>query len=244
MRPTSCPPGFAGELASAGVGDALETRPVFPLIHTIAVDNPEHCILAGTMYGYGTNCQCSACLTPKDALGDLPAAARFPMRTMQMHKALQEALDDNTGAKAVGLYKSHLEAATSDAHAGAKRKRAGGALSDAAPSPSVKDAMAWVTETFKSMSYRMGIRPALHDFPAAGGGYAILGLSYDRLHMARLGAFKRLCILALAVYAKELGVKDAIDTLNTRFSSRGKHDGLDRCVLPPFIGRAEHADGS
>ena len=43
---------------------------MFPLVHTIAVDNPEHCILAGTLYGYGTNCQCSACLTPKDALGD------------------------------------------------------------------------------------------------------------------------------------------------------------------------------
>jgi len=242
VRPTSCPPGFAGELASAGEGDAFETRPVFPLIHTIAVDNPEHCILAGTMYGYGTNCQCSACLTPKDALGDLPAAALYEMRTVEMHKALQEALDDDTGAKAVELYKSHRKAATSDAGAGAKRKRSRGDVSDA--SPSVKDAMAWVTETFKSMSYRMGIRPALHDFPAAGGGYAILGLSYDRLHMARLGAFKRLCILALAVYSPKLGVKDAIDTLNTRFSSRGKHDGLDRCVLPPFIGRAEHADGS
>ena len=242
MRPTSCPPGFASELASAGEGDALEMRPVFPLIHTIAVDNPEHCILAGTMYGYGTNCQCSACLTPKDALGDLAAAARFPMRTVQMHKALQEALDDETGAKAVELYKSHLEAANSDARTGGKRKRTGGSVRD--PSPSAKDAKAWVTETFKSMSYRMGIRPALHDFPAAGGGYAILGLSYDRLHMARLGAFKRLCILALAVYAKKLGVKDAIDTLNPRFSSRGKHDGLGRCVMPPFIGCAERAVGS
>jgi hypothetical protein len=90
------------------------------------------------------------------------------------------------------------------------------------------------------MSYRKGIRPALRNFTAAAGGFAILGLSYDRLHMARLGAFKRLCILALAVYADKHGLKKAIDMLNSRFTARGKHDGLDRCVLLPMIsnGRA------
>jgi hypothetical protein len=94
------------------------------------------------------------------------------------------------------------------------------------------------------MSYRKGILPALHDFPAAGGGYAILGLSYDRLHMARLGAFKRLAILALAVCAEEHhSVRTAIDLLNSRFVSRGKHDGLDRSVVVP-CSAADRAHGA
>ena len=83
---------------------------MFPLVHTIAVDNPEHCILAGTLYGYGTNCQCSACLTPKDVLGDLEGSAKYPVRTVQMFTALRAAMEDASGRKAMQLYKSHLEA--------------------------------------------------------------------------------------------------------------------------------------
>ena len=72
------------------------------------------------------------------------------------------------------------------------------------------------------------------DFPAAGGGWAILGLSYDGLHMTLLGSLKRKFLLTLACYAKELGLKKAISTLNTRLTSRGKHDGLDRCLPALF----------
>ena len=220
---------------------------MFPLVHTIAVDNPEHCILAGTLYGYGTNCQCSACLTPKDALGDWEGSAKYPVRTVQMFTApgLRAARADATGRKAIQLYKSHLEAeaAVNDPSAGTKRRRndAGGTAYVA--DPTAAEAMTWVNDTFKSMSYRKGILPALHDFPAAGGGYAILGLSYDRLHMARLGAFKRLAILALAVYAVELPLRAAIDLLNSRFVSRGKHDGLDRSALVP-CSAADRAHGT
>ena len=219
---------------------------MFPLVHTIAVDNPEHCILAGTLYGYGTNCQCSACLTPKDALGDLEGSVKYPVRTVQMFTALRAAMEDTTGRKAIQLYKSHLEAeaAVNDPSAGTKRRRndAGGTADVA--DPTAAEAKTWVSETFKSMSYRKGILPALHDFPAAGGGFAILGLSYDRLHMARLGAFKRLAILALAVCAKEQNsVRKAIDLLNSRFVSRGKHDGLDRSVVVP-CSAADRAHGA
>ena len=219
---------------------------MFPLVHTIAVDNPEHCILAGTLYGYGTNCQCSACLTPKDALGDLEGSVKYPVRTVQMFTALRAAMEDTTGRKAIQLYKSHLEAeaAVNDPSAGTKRRRndAGGTADVA--DPTAAEAKTWVSETFKSMSYRKGTLPALHDFPAAGGGFAILGLSYDRLHMARLGAFKRLAILALAVCAKEQNsVRDAIALLNSRFVSRGKHDGLDRSVVVP-CSAADRAHGA
>ena len=219
---------------------------MFPLVHTIAVDNPEHCILAGTLYGYGTNCQCSACLTPKDALGDLEGSAKYPVRTMQTFTAFRAAMEDATGRKAIQLYKSHLEAeaAVDDPAAGTKRRWdcAGAAASVADPTAAA--AKTWVNDTFKSMSYRKGILPALHDFPAAGGGYAILGLSYDRLHMARLGAFKRLAILALAVCAEEHhSVRTAIDLLNSRFVSRGKHDGLDRSVVVP-CSAADRAHGA
>ena len=220
---------------------------MFPLVHTIAVDNPEHCILAGTLYGYGTNCQCSACLTPKDALGDLEGSAKYPVpvRTVQMFTALRAAMEDASGRKAMQLYKSHLEAeaAVNTASAGTKRRREdSGGTADVAD-PSAAQAKLWVNETFKSMSYRKGILPALHDFPAAGGGYAILGLSYDRLHMARLGAFKRLAILALAVYASNRPLKAAIELLNSRFVSRGKHDGLDRSVSVP-CSAADRAHGT
>ena len=220
---------------------------MFPLVHTIAVDNPEHCILAGTLYGYGTNCQCSACLTPKDALGDLEGSVKYPVRTVQMFTALRAAMEDTTGRKAIQLYKSHLEAeaAVNTASAGTKRRREdSGGTADVAD-PSAAQAKLWVNETFKSMSYRKGILPALHDFPAAGGGYAILGLSYDRLHMARLGAFKRLAILALAVYASSSNrpLKAAIELLNSRFVSRGKHDGLDRSVSVP-CSAADRAHGA
>jgi hypothetical protein len=220
---------------------------VFPLVHTIAVDNPEHCILAGTLYGYGTNCQCSACLTPKDALGDLEGSAKYPVRTVQMFTALRAAMEDASGRKAMQLYNSHLEAeaAVNTASAGTKRRREdSGGTADVAD-PSAAQAKLWVNETFKSMSYRKGILPALHDFPAAGGGYAILGLSYDRLHMARLGAFKRLAILALAVYASSSNrpLKAAIELLNSRFVSRGKHDGLDRSVSVP-CSAADRAHGT
>ena len=220
---------------------------MFPLVHTIAVDNPEHCILAGTLYGYGTNCQCSACLTPKDALGDLEGSGTYPVRTVQMFTALRAAMEDSTGRRAIQLYKSHLEAeaAVNAASAGTKRRREdSGGTADVAD-PSAAQAKLWVNETFKSMSYRKGILPALHDFPAAGGGYAILGLSYDRLHMARLGAFKRLAILALAVYASSSNrpLKAAIELLNSRFVSRGKHDGLDRSVSVP-CSAADRAHGT
>jgi hypothetical protein len=214
-------------------------------VHTIAVDNPEHCILAGTLYGYGTNCQCSACLTPKDALGDLEGSAAYPVRTVQMFTALRAAMEDATGRRAIQLYKSHLEAeaAVNAASGGTKRRRNDPEGTADVADPPAADAKTWVNETFKSMSYRKGILPALHDFPAAGGGYAILGLSYDRLHMARLGAFKRLAILALAVYAVELPLRAAIDLLNSRFVSRGKHDGLDRSALVP-CSAADRAHGA
>lgn len=219
---------------------------MFPLVHTIAMDNPEHCILAGTLYGYGTNCQCSACLTPKDALGDLEGSVKYPVRTVEMFTALRAAMEDATGRKAIQLYKSHLEAeaAVNDPSAGTKRRRNDAAATADVADPTAADAKTWVSETFKSMSYRKGILPALHDFPAAGGGFAILGLSYDRLHMARLGAFKRLAILALAVCAKEQGsVRNAIALLNSRFVSRGKHDGLDRSVVVP-CSAADRAHGA
>ena len=219
---------------------------MFPLVHTIAVDNPEHCILAGTLYGYGTNCQCSACLTPKDALGDLEGSAKYPVRTMQTFTALRAAMEDATGRKAIQLYKSHLEAeaAVDDPAAGTKRRRDDAGAAASVADPTAAAAKTWVNDTFKSMSYRKGILPALHDFPAAGGGYAILGLSYDRLHMARLGAFKRLAILALAVCAEEHhSVRNAIDLLNYRFVSRGKHDGLDRSVVVP-CSAADRAHGA
>ena len=219
---------------------------MFPLVHTIAVDNPEHCILAGTLYGYGTNCQCSACLTPKDALGDLEGSVKYPVRTVEMFTALCAAMEDATGRKAIQLYKSHLEAeaAVNDPSAGTKRRRNDAAATADVADPTAADAKTWVSETFKSMSYRKGILPALHDFPAAGGGFAILGLSYDRLHMARLGAFKRLAILALAVCAKEQdSVRNAIALLNSRFVSRGKHDGLDRSVVVP-CSAADRAHGA
>ena len=218
---------------------------MFPLVHTIAVDNPEHCILAGTLYGYGTNCQCSACLTPKDALGDLEGSAKYPVRTVQMFTALRAAMEDASGRKAMQLYKSHLEAeaAVNTASAGTKRRREDAGGTADVVDPSATEAKSWVNETFKSMSYRKGILPALHDFPAAGGGFAILGLSYDRLHMARLGAFKRLAILALAVYAEDLPLRAAIDLLNSRFVSRGKHDGLDRSALVP-CSAADRAHGA
>ena len=171
---------------------------------------------------------------------------KYPVRTVQMFTALRAAMEDTTGRKAIQLYKSHLEAeaAVNDPSAGTKRRRndAGGTADVA--DPTAAEAKTWVSETFKSMSYRKGILPALHDFPAAGGGYAILGLSYDRLHMARLGAFKRLAILALAVCAKEQNsVRDAIELLNSRFVSRGKHDGLDRSVVVP-CSAADRAHGA
>jgi hypothetical protein len=217
----------------------MESRQVFPLVHTIAVDNPEHCILAGTLYGYGTNCQCSACLTPKDALGDVTGAAQWPVRTMAIHKALSEAIDDASGKTAQALYTAHLRGQISVPRVGSKRTH-DEAETDIVSLPSIHDAKEWANQSFKDMSYRKGIRPALRNFTAAAGGFAILGLSYDRLHMARLGAFKRLCILALAVYADKHGLKKAIEMLNSRFTARGKHDGLDRCILLPMIsnGRA------
>jgi hypothetical protein len=62
--------------------------------------------------------------------------------------------------------------------------------------------------------------------------------------MARLGAFKRLAILALAVCAEEHhSVRTAIDLLNSRFVSRGKHDGLDRSVVVP-CSAADRAHGA
>ncbi len=133
------------------------------------------------------------------------------------------------------------------ASAGTKRRREdsdAGGTADVAD-PTATEAKSWVNETFKSISYRKGILPALHDFPAAGGGYAILGLSYDRLHMARLGAFKRLAILALAIYASSSNgpLKAAIELLNSRFVSRGKHDGLDRSVSVP-CSAADRAHGT
>jgi hypothetical protein len=185
-------------------------------------------------------------LTPKDALGDLEGSAKYPVRTMQTFTALRAAMEDATGRKAIQLYKSHLEAeaAVDDPVAGTKRRRDDAGAAASVADPTAAAAKTWVNDTFKSMSYRKGILPALHDFPAAGGGYAILGLSYDRLHMARLGAFKRLAILALAVCAEEHhSVRTAIDLLNSRFVSRGKHDGLDRSVVVP-CSAADRAHGA
>ena len=165
---------------------------------------------------------------------------------MQTFTALRAAREDATGRKAIQLYKSHLEAeaAVDDPVAGTKRRRDDAGAAASVVLPTAAAAKTWVNDTFKSMSYRKGILPALHDFPAAGGGYAILGLSYDRLHMARLGAFKRLAILALAVCAEEHhSVRTAIDLLNSRFVSRGKHDGLDRSVVVP-CSAADRAHGA
>ena len=94
----------------------------------------------------------------------------------------------------------------------------------------IAEAKTWAKRVFHDMSFRTDLRPALLDFPAAGCGFAILGLSYDRLHMARTGAFKRLCLMVLAVYATLHGIAGAIAMLNARFASRGKHDGLDRYI--------------
>ena len=206
---------------------------MFPLLHSIPADHPEHCILAGVLPGHGPNCQCSGCLTPKDSLGDL--LAMFPVRTEETYRAFTEALQDTSGDMARNLYIEHLATETVDQPVGGtggtdprRKKRA--RVDTNAHGPSITDSIAWVKRIFHEMSFRIDLRPALMDFPAAGCGFAILGLSYDRLHMARTGAFKRLCLLVLAVYASMRGIDAAIALLNARFTSRGKHDGLDRYI--------------
>jgi hypothetical protein len=148
---------------------------------------------------------------------------------------LVEAYDDLSGEKALVLHSAHLLANPMHAHAASvgssptKRRRV-----QQTPAQALAAAKSFVKDSLRAMSYRHDVRPALLDFPAAGGGWAILGLSYDGLHMTLLGSLKRKFLLTLACYAKELGLKNAISTLNARLTSRGKHDGLDRCLPALF----------
>ena len=213
----------------AGQDGALDQLTMFPLLHSIPIDHPEHCIVAGILPGCAPNCQCSGCLTPKDSLGDLLAS--FPPRTEDTYRAFTAALEDASGEKALELYTARVGADPVDQHVGSSssgRKRSRGEAN--ARVPSIAAAKTWAKRVFHDMSFRTDLRPALLDFPAAGCGFAILGLSYDRLHMARTGAFKRLCLMVLAVYATLHGIAGAIAMLNARFASRGKHDGLDRYI--------------
>lgn len=212
----------------------MQTVTAFPLVHALALDHPEHGIVGGLIQGPGTASACSACLTPKDSLGDIVGAIAFPVRTLRTYTELVEAYDDASGAKARALHSAHLASHPMDAHAASagspsKRRRV-----HQSPAQALAAAKKFVKDMLRAMSYRPDVRPALLDFPAAGGGWAILGLSYDGLHMTLLGSLKRKFLLTLACYAKELGLTKAISTLNARLTSRGKHDGLDRCLPALF----------
>jgi len=159
----------------------------------------------------------------------------FPVRTEETYRAFTAALQDTSGKMARTLHIAHLATETVDQPVGGtggtdtrRTKRA--RVDPIAHVPTFAESIAWVKRRFHEMSFRTDLRLALMDFPAAGCGFAILGLSYDRLHMARTGAFKRLCLLVLAVYASIHGIDAAIALLNARFTSRGKHDGLDRYI--------------
>ena len=212
----------------------MRTVTAFPLVHALALDHPEHGIVGGLIQGPGTECACSACLTPKDSLGDIVGAMAFPVRTLRTYEELVDAYDDPSGERALALHSAHLASHPMVAHAASGSKPSKRRRVDQTPAQRLAAAKSFVKERLRAMSYRAGVRPALLDFPAAGGGWAILGLSYDGLHMTLLGSLKRKFLLTLACYAKELGLKNAISTLNARLTSRGKHDGLDRCLPALF----------
>jgi hypothetical protein len=64
-------PALGGNGSCAGEGDTVRTVIALPLVHVLALDHPEHGIVGGLIQGPGTECACSACLTPKDSLGDI-----------------------------------------------------------------------------------------------------------------------------------------------------------------------------
>ena len=85
----------------------MQTVTAFPLVHALALDHPEHGIVGGLIQGPGTACACSACLTPKDSLGDIVGAIAFPARfglTRSSWKRTMTTRGQKPGCLFVGAY--------------------------------------------------------------------------------------------------------------------------------------------
>ena len=150
----------------------MRTVTAFPLVHALALDHPEHGIVGGLIQGPGTASACSACLTPKDSLGDIVGAIAFPVRTLRTYQELVDAYDDPSGERALALHSAHLASHPMDADAASagspsKRRRL-----HQSPAQALAAAKKFVKDMLRAMSYRPDVRPALLDFPAAGGGWA------------------------------------------------------------------------